>query len=141
MKKKTYQTKGRDELILFLSQNPDRQFTADELCKAVNGNAQSGKSSVYRRLSKLCEENIVKKFRNDSLEMNIYQYIGDHCDCGKHFHEKCTSCGKIQHLECSDSLSFAAHLLKEHGFAIDCGQSILYGLCADCQRKEGVSHA
>ena len=140
MKKKVYRTEGRDRLIGYLSQHPDRQFTTEELCVAVNGDASSGKSSIYRRLSRLCEEQVVRKFRNDDLDMNVYQYVGSNCDCSRHFHEKCTSCGKIQHLDCSDSVSFALHLLNEHGFEIDCGQSILYGICADCREKGVRAH-
>lgn len=142
MKKKTYRTKGKDTLIGYLAAHPDRQFTTEELCIAVNGDANSGKSSIYRRLTQLCDEQIVRKFREDTRDINVYQYIGAHCDCSQHFHEKCTSCGKLHHLNCSDSVAFAMHLLQEHGFAIDCGQSILYGLCADCRtKKEAHTHA
>ncbi len=140
MKKNTYQTKGRLELIGFLSAHPDRQFTADELCMAVNEDASVGKSSVYRLLTRLCEEGVARRFRSESSGRNVYQYIGEHCDCSRHFHEKCTSCGKIQHLDCNGSSAFAEHLLKEHGFAIDCGRSILYGVCSDCRRREEMTH-
>ena len=137
MKKNIYRTGGRDSLISFFSQNPDRQFTTEALCLAINGDAERGKSSVYRHLSELCEDDIVRKFRDEEQNCNVYQYVGKSCDCGKHFHEKCLSCGKLRHLECDDSIEFAAHLLKVHGFAVDCGQSILYGLCAECrERKE-----
>ena len=137
MKKSIYHTGGRQELIAYLTRNPDQQFTAEELCLAVNGSTEQGKSSVYRHLTGLCKEEIVRKFRNDERNCNVYQYVGEHCDCGSHFHEKCLTCGKLLHLDCDDSIEFAAHLLKAHGFAVDCGQSILYGVCADCRIKEG----
>ncbi len=138
MKKKTYRTKGKDELIAYLAAHPDCQFTTEELCIAVNGDASCGKSSIYRRLTQLCEEQTVRKFRSDDRDVNVYQYVGAHCDCSRHFHEKCTACGKIQHLDCSDSVAFALHLLQEHGFEIDCGQTILYGLCANCRSEKGA---
>lgn len=140
MKKRSYQTRGRRELMEFLSQNPDRQFTTDELCRAVRGEGEAAKSSVYRLLSKLCEEGAVRKFRHGEEKRSVYQFVGTSCDCGSHFHQKCTLCGRICHLDCHGSEEFASHLLKEHGFAVDCGQSILYGVCADCQ-KGGRSHA
>ncbi|MBO5295861.1 MAG: transcriptional repressor [Clostridia bacterium] len=136
MKKKSYRTDGRGALIEFLSRNPDRQFTAEELCFAINGNESEGKSSVYRHLTYLCADETVRKFRNEDLNRSVYQYVGKNCDCSRHFHQKCTHCGRICHLDCSDSLDFAAHLLKEHGFLVDCGQSILYGVCADCRTAE-----
>ncbi len=135
--KKVYNTGGRRELIEFLSQNPDRQFTTEELCLAVNGDTAHGKSSVYRHLTSLCQDEIVRKFRSEERNCSVYQYVGDRCDCGKHFHEKCLRCGQISHLDCTDSIEFAAHLLKEHGFAVDCGQSILYGVCAACRSQKG----
>ena len=142
MKKKSYQTKGRQELIRFLSQNPDRQFTTEEICVAINGDGEKGKSTVYRLLSTLCKEDVVRRFRNEEGSCNVYQYVGADCDCKLHFHEKCLDCGKLQHLDCHGTAEFARHLLAEHGFAVDCGQTVLYGLCADCRRqREVTSHA
>lgn len=137
MAQKNYKTEGREALISFLSKNPDRQFTTEELCVAVHGNAARPKSSVYRHLSELCAQETVRKFRSEEKNCSVYQYVGQACDCGKHFHEKCLSCGSLRHLDCDDSLKFAAHLLAAHGFEIDCGQSILYGLCADCRAARG----
>ncbi len=135
--KKNYETRGKRALTSFLSQNPDRQFTVEEICRAVNGEGESGKSSIYRQLSRLCAEETVRKFRSDELGCSVYQYVGAGCDCKCHFHQKCLSCGAIRHLSCQDSASFAHHLFTEHGFLVDCGQSILYGVCAACREKEG----
>ena len=137
MQKKNYKTAGKQALIDFLARNPDRQFTTEELCFAVNGDSESGKSSVYRHLTELCACETVRKFRNESRKCAVYQYVGKECDCGNHFHEKCTRCGVIRHLDCDDSVAFAEHLLKVHGFAVDRGQSILYGLCAACRASMG----
>lgn len=138
MKKYAYNTDGKRALCDFLAQNPDRQFTTEELCLALHGNTEK-KSSVYRHLSQLCADNTLRKFRNDAHSSALYQYVGRGCDCGTHFHAKCLQCGAIHHLACHDSVTFAAHLNEEHGFLVDCGQSILYGLCAECRaRAEGV---
>lgn len=137
LKRNNYQTEGRQRLLQFLAKNPDRQFTAEEICRAVNGGEQ-GKSSVYRQLSGLCREDAVRCFRSAQLGRSVYQYVGGECcDCRNHFHAKCMQCGRMEHLACGDSSEFARHLLTEHGFDIDCGQSMLYGLCADCRRKQG----
>ena len=136
MSRKPYKTEGRERLVRFLSQNPDRHFTADDLCRAILGNALSGRSSLYRQLSELCEGGQVKRFLSKDGQRNVYQYVGDACDCHRHFHAKCLQCGRIEHLACSDSGLFARHLSDEHGFLIDCAQSVLYGICAEC-REEG----
>ena len=137
MEKKIYRTAGRQKLISFLAANPDRQFTTEELCRAVRGDSQRGKSSTYRQLQQLCDEQILCKFRNEELGCSVYQYVGEGCSCRSHFHGKCTVCGSVMHLECDDSVAFAAHLLRAHGFAIDCGQSMLYGVCATCRAQGG----
>ena len=137
MEKKRYKTVGREALIGFLSQNPDRQFTVEELCVAVNGDAEQSRSSVYRHLGDLCRNEAVRKFQSNDGRGSVYQYVGRTCDCSRHFHEKCLRCGSLKHLECDDSRLFAEHLLKVHGFSIDCGQSILYGVCAKCRAAEG----
>ena len=139
--KSTYQTKGKQKLIGFFQSNPDCQFTVEEICLAVNGDTAHKKSSVYRLLTTLCENETLRKFHSDERNCYVYQYVGKQCDCDHHFHQKCLKCGKLDHLDCADSEKFAAHLLKEHGFAVNCGQSILYGLCAACQEREAAAHA
>ncbi len=138
MEKKNYQTKGRQSLVDFLSRNPDRQYTAEEICRAVNGADGKGQSSIYRHLSELCREDAVRKFRAADRSESLYQYVGGSCGCRDHFHVKCTGCGRMEHLACGDSAVFVSHLFSEHGFTVDCGQSLLYGLCADCRMGEGA---
>ena len=141
MKRSHYHTAGRDALTTFLQEHPDRQFTVDELYETVNAQASVGKSSVYRHLSELCAAESVRKFRSEERGGTVYQYVGENCDCKHHFHQKCTVCGHIDHLDCHASADFAEHLMREHGFAVDCGQSVLYGVCASCIQKGGQKHA
>ncbi|MBE6554004.1 MAG: hypothetical protein E7666_06660 [Ruminococcaceae bacterium] len=137
--KQTYKTGTRNALVKYMAQHPDRQFTADALCVAINGDAECRKSSIYRHIAALCEDGILQKTRSENGDRNVYQYVGELCDCGSHFHEKCLRCGSLHHLKCVDSLRFAEHLLAEHGFSVNCGQSILYGICAECRKKEGAA--
>ena len=139
MKRKPYATAGRARLLTFFRENPDCQFTVEEICLAVNG-GEAGKSSVYRRLSELVASGVIRRFRSAERLCAVYQYVGEGCDCENHFHTKCVGCGRIEHIDCEDSSDFAAHLLAEHGFFVNCGQSILFGLCADCKKKE-AAHA
>lgn len=140
MKKQTYQTAGKRALLSFLATHPDRQFTAEELYLTVSSEVSVGKSSVYRQLSLLCEEESVRRFRSDVRGCNVYQYVGTGCDCRDHFHEKCTACGRVVHLDCHATAEFVSHLAGEHGFSVDCGRTILYGVCAECRAKGGVGH-
>ncbi|MBE6589255.1 MAG: transcriptional repressor [Ruminococcaceae bacterium] len=139
--KKAYRTAGKETLLHFFEENHDRQFTAEEIYLAVSKDVSVGRSSVYRNLSLLCESDTVKKFHSDERGGCVYQYVGESCDCREHFHEKCTRCGRVMHLDCHATAEFVSHLLSEHGFSVDCGQSILYGICADCRGKGGACNA
>ena len=128
-----YKTAGRQRLLGFLEENPDRHFTAEEIADALT---ESGKSSVYRQLSGLCRDGAVRKYRSDTQSAYVYQFVG-FGDCQHHFHLKCVRCGKVIHLNCGLSDELIAHVGEEHGFGIDTGRSILYGYCADCEEERG----
>ena len=66
----------------------------------------------------------------------VYQYVemGHHCE--EHLHLKCVSCGCIIHLECAFMDEIAEHVLKDHGFTLQCKNSIIYGLCRECRKKQ-----
>lgn len=133
----TYQTQGRKKLISFLLQYPDKQFTVDELHVALSQEAElpsGGRSSLYRQLSKLCDEGCVRKYRADNQSSYVYQYVGGR-DCCHHFHLKCVVCGGLTHLDCTVSDELLSHVADEHGFRIDSGRSILYGLCNACEKS------
>lgn len=138
----TYKTEGKTRLVAFFSQHPDTQYTADELHAALietypeaYQGKSSCKSSLYRQLSVLLEEGTVRKFRDDTQSAYVYQYVA--CGaCSHHFHLKCLSCGKLEHLDCVISDQLLSHIQSDHDFIIDRGRSILYGLCAACHAKE-----
>lgn len=140
----TYKTEGKTRLLTFFSQHPDTQYTVDELHAALieaypraYAGKGSGKSSLYRQLSALGAEGAVRKFRDDTQSAYVYQYVA--CGaCSHHFHLKCLSCGKLEHLDCAISDELLAHISKDHKFCIDRGRSILYGLCAECH-DEGAA--
>lgn len=119
----------------FLPRIPTVSLPWRSFASRSTGNANIGKSSLYRQLSALCDEETVRKFRNEERGCSVYQYIGGSCSCRDCFHAKCLRCGRLEHLDCGDSVVFARHLMAEHGFAIDCGQSVLYGICRKCLKK------
>ncbi len=129
----TYKTAGRQRLLDFLYEHPDRQFTAEELSDTMNGETASGgsRSTLYRHLSELCTEGTVRKYRSDTQSAYVYQYVG-RGDCCHHFHLKCERCGRLVHLDCAVSEELLAHIRTDHHFRVDSGRSILYGVCVEC---------
>ncbi len=129
----TYKTAGRQRLLAFLHEHPDRQFTAEELSDEMNRGAgrDGSRSTLYRHLSELCTEGTVRKYRSDKQSAYVYQFVG--CgDCCHHFHLKCERCGRLVHLDCAVSEELLAHIRTDHHFRVDSGRSILYGMCEKC---------
>lgn len=130
-----YKTEGRQKLLSFLVNHPDKQYTVDEITRALEGSGKTGgKSSLYRQLSELCDDGTVRKFRTDRQSAFVYQFVGQ-TDCSHHFHLKCLVCGKLIHLECHLSDELLEHIREEHRFRVDSGRSLLYGCCEECAAK------
>ena len=137
--KSSYQTPARRALLALFAANPDRHFTAEQICALLcdtgSSGASIGKSTVYRQLTRLCEQKKLRRFEDvtpDGDAVHVYQYAADaHCD--HHFHLKCLLCGQVFHLECDQTDALLTHVRAAHQFAVDCGSSILYGRCAACQ--------
>ena len=128
---KNYNTAGKTRLVDFLKDHAEAQLTVEDICLSLNGNL-SKRSSVYRNLSSLCDEGSVKKFHADSGY--VYQFVRGR-ECSNHFHLKCLKCEKILHLECEKGSELTNHIMSHHGFSVDSGRSILYGVCDACAEK------
>ena len=69
-------------------------------------------------------------------ERALYQYADAGRRCHQHIHLKCVRCGEIFHMDCHFMDEVRRHLQEEHGFALQCEGSILYGVCRRCAEKE-----
>ena len=124
--KTTYRTRQRDGILRFFTEHPDRCFTARDLV----GQVDAGEATIFRTLAALTEEGKLKKFTGGSGESAYYQFNNAGCDL--HLHLKCRGCGKLFHMDCAFMQEILAHFRNEHGFSVDCGQTVIYGLCGDC---------
>lgn len=131
---KHYQTAGRAQLTAYLAAHAaQRPQSAKEICAglAAEGGAP-GNSSVYRLITVLCEEGELRHTK-DPEGVAVYQYVGEGgAVCRSHFHLQCTACGRVTHLTCGCGAEIARMLATEHGFAVDSGKTVFYGLCAAC---------
>lgn len=134
-----YKTAGRRLVCDIMERNAHRQFTVEELYAAlVAEGASVGKSSLYRLTEALCDEGILRKFKETEQSAATFQYIGTDAECGKHLHLKCDVCGKLIHLECAMSRELVSHILADHGFRIDSKKSVLFGKCATCSKEAQI---
>lgn len=76
------------------------------------------------------------KYVADKGEKAGYQYVEQPSRCQKHLHLQCSECGKVIHLDCDFMKEISEHILSDHGFTLCCKDSILYGVCDECSKKE-----
>lgn len=128
-----YRTAQKTLLLSFLKEHSEEQYSAAQLSEMMNGTV--GESTVYRLVDNLSKEGVIKAFPQRHGKGFLYQYHRGQ-DCERHFHLKCRNCGRFSHLECEQSEALLAHILEEHGFAVDLTESIIYGVCEQCRTQE-----
>ena len=136
MPKGRYNTKQREEVLLFLQSMPGEHITVNDICNHLaESGVAVGMTTVYRQLDKMVEEGIVKKYVIDASSAACYEYVDSNSECKENgcTHLKCTGCGKLIHLHCDDVKATERHILEEHGFKTDMTRTVIYGLCEKCQ--------
>ena len=129
----TYNTEQRSVLLSFLTENPDKTFSAKEIAQALAGKNIS-KSSVYRNLAELEAEQKIKRVTKTGSKESFYQFF-DNSECKNHIHLSCTKCGKIFHLESEQTEKLVNEVELADGFEISRSETTLYGVCKDCGVK------
>ena len=128
-----YKTRQREAILRFFMDHGDRCFTAREVYEQVD----AGEATVFRAIACLTESGLLNKYVSGSSRSDsaTYQYnpCGDRAD---HIHLKCERCGELIHMDCAFMATILAHFLDEHGFAVDCGKTVIYGLCEKCRKEE-----
>ena len=133
--KNVYKTSQREILLGFLREHRDEEFSTEEITCALEGKS-IGKSTVYRLISKLCEDGDVLRTRGENGKKILYRYIDKAHECDAHFHLKCRGCGKIIHLDCDFMEELKKHIAGEHGFRPDPRSTVINGVCAECEERE-----
>ena len=127
-----YQTKQRRRLLEYLSAHTDEQITARQIADALAKESISI-SAVYRNLSALEEEGLLKRSVREGTREAFYQYIAAR-ECKDSLHLSCRVCGKSIHLGEREAEQLIHGALESTGFQIDKAETILYGVCADCRK-------
>ena len=127
---KTYRTAQRNCLLQFLKENSDRAFTIEEIVEALEAESVA-KSTVYRLMTKLTEENLVHRTVKGNSRSFVYQYISDET-CENHLHIKCTDCGKVYHLDSGITSIIQNDIKANTSFEID-SHTVLLGKCGNCK--------
>lgn len=137
-----YNTKTRQLILDYLIANREHAVSAANILEELERqDAAPNPTTVYRYLDKLASEQRVMKYVADKGEKAVFQYVGEGQHCHEHLHLKCVRCGQILHLDCHFMDEVRGHLQAEHGFALQCEGSVLYGLCRACGGTEPAAPA
>lgn len=133
MNKTNYKTKQREIILNYIVTHKDKHFTADDLLFYLKQEGYSiGKSTIYRQLEKFISEGNLRKYYLEEGMPACFQYTEDEKTCTEHFHLKCTACGRLIHVVCSELEGIATHISQHHKFYINQQKTVLYGLCEAC---------
>ena len=127
-----YLTRQRRQLLDFLSAHTVEQMTARQIAEAQMAENISI-SAVYRNLSALEEEGLLKRSVREGTRGVFYQYIAAE-QCRDSLHLSCRVCGKSIHMRQQEAAQLIHNTLESTGFQIEKSETILYGICAGCRR-------
>lgn len=127
-----YVTRQRKALLTWLRARPDELFTAQEIAEAMRAEAIS-LSAVYRNLSDLEQEGQVRRSARGGEREIRYQFMAAE-RCRGCLHLCCTQCGRTFHMNGAGAAALARAVEQSENFALDCSETILYGLCGTCRK-------
>lgn len=131
-----YNTAARSRILGFLKENKDRTVNANDILNRLNDQGNDVNiTTIYRYLDKLTESGEVMKYTAENGTRAVFQYVGEKQHCEEHLHLQCVRCGAILHLDCGFMDEISEHVMNEHGFRIQCRNSIIYGECSRCLEK------
>ena len=131
-----YKTRYRDWIMKYFEEHSEQKVSAGDLHRQMTAEGMTiNLTTIYRNLDRLERENILQGHKVGGEDEKFYQYLRPKMECARHLHLLCSRCGKIIHLNCGFMEEISAHLMEEHGFSLDCGQSILVGLCRECRQE------
>ena len=71
-----YKTKQRARILEYLKNNSKQHITADEIINYFKKTENPiGKSTIYRCIDNLIEENVIRKYINEEGKSACFQYI------------------------------------------------------------------
>ena len=127
-----YQTKQRKTLLEYLARHADETLSGKQIADALQDDNIS-LSAVYRNLAELEEEGKVHRISKEGSRKVYFRY--EDADCKSHLHLSCRKCGKTYHLDAAETDCLISSVAQSSRFAVDTSDTVLYGVCADCQYR------
>ncbi len=134
---KEYHSRNKEWIQRYFEQHADIRVRARDIYAQMKAEGMNvNLATIYRNLERLTSDHVLSIHQMSGDEDNFYQYMAPKMECARHLHLLCSRCGKIIHLNCGFMQEISEHLMAEHGFELDCGNSIMVGLCRECREKE-----
>lgn len=127
----SYQTEQRKKLYELLKEHPHQTYTVKKIEKELE-NEKISQSAIYRNLSALVSENIVKRVTSENGRETAYRYANSE-ECRQEIHLTCSICGKIFHMDHEFTKLMEDHLEQIEKFHLDKVRTTLYGVCKQCR--------
>lgn len=137
MKKSKYSTRQRELLIKYLSEHTDEQISTYQIANELQ-NSEISLSAIYRNLSDLEKEGLVKRCIKANSREVYYQYIATD-ECKNSIHLTCRMCGKSFHMDSNDAEILLLSVKLNNVFTINKSLSTLYGICKDCGEQNDIN--
>lgn len=129
-----YKTNSRTKIMEYLIENKDRTVSVSDIDDHMQAQQCSvNVTTIYRYLDKLEKDGHIIKYAAEKGDKTTYQYVDLEHKCDEHLHLKCVGCGAVIHLDCHFMEEICHHIASDHGFALQCRNSVIYGLCKKCQ--------
>lgn len=125
----TYKTGKKERIIALLRTGSGKSYTLSDICDAVAEDGH-GRSTVYRLVSELVAEGVLRRLSDGRTRHCAYQYVGGE-GCREHLHLRCKGCGRLFHLDCETTREVRECILSA-GLLLDLGE-LLVGSCPDCR--------
>lgn len=130
-------TRAKTLILNCLKSLDGKHITAEELSDMLKSeNTPVAKSTLYRFLSQLEQDGLVKKYFSGENASSCYRFIGEGSECNEHFHLLCRQCGEITHFENPMLEQMIKKLDSTNDFSIDIHDSPFYGTCKSCMGKD-----
>lgn len=131
---KEYHSRHRTRILQYFEEQPDRRMSAAGIYgRMAEEGIKVNLATVYRNLDRLVQDKMLIALKAPEEEEKYYQYMRPGLQCAEHLHLCCSRCGKVIHLNCGFMREIQEHLMDDHGFLLDCGESMLTGLCSECR--------
>ncbi|MBO4870013.1 MAG: transcriptional repressor [Clostridia bacterium] len=126
----SYMTSQRKALFEALESHRDEALSADQITALLGERAS--RSAVYRNLSALEAQGLLKKTTASGSSKALYRYTGSE-QCRDHLHLECSKCGRTFHLMAPTTDAVIDNVLRDANFSIDRTSTVLYGVCEKCR--------